>query len=547
MQNIERLRQATSIDDLALLLNFKPKNLAYVLYKLDEKYQKILIPKKNGEHREILIPEPRLKKLQSNLAKILQNYLTENKYTTPPSHGFEKKRSIQTNAQKHRKQRWILNIDIENFFGSINFGRVRGCLIKDKSFQLHPKVATIIAQIACHENSLPQGAPSSPVISNIVCRTLDYRLMRLARKHNVYYTRYADDITFSTRTKDFPEALAKIKNNTIEVGKNLEKSILRLGFQIKTEKTRLQSWHSRQQVTGLVVNSKVNVRAEYRKKARAMVHRLVTTGSFEKEGIETRDLDYLQGVLGHIDQIDRKNKPKKPGKSSKKELSSQEKTYQKFLIYKFFFNSPKVTIITEGKTDKLHLKTSLKNLIEISAEFESKISFHPCDERRTNEIIELTGGTSPIKKFLARLKKTTKNFKKENPSQAIILIDSDHEFNSIKSLIKQNFNKKINIQDDYFQIYNNFYVVTIPPKNGKGRCIEELYNQKVLAQEINGKSFNRTNDKCKPNEFGKIVFYEKIINPLQKKINFSDFLDLWKRIDLAINHYQNKSSAKKNP
>ena len=91
-----------------------------------------------------------------------------------------------------------------NFFPSINFGRVRGFFLKDKHFSLQPPVATVLAQIACFENELPQGSPCSPVISNLIGHVLDGRLARFAKTHKCTYSRYADDITFSTSRKDFP-------------------------------------------------------------------------------------------------------------------------------------------------------------------------------------------------------------------------------------------------------------------------------------------------------------------------------------------------------
>ena len=127
-----------------------------------------------------------------NTAKNLQNRV---------SHGFTRKRSIITNATLHRNRRYVLNLDLEDFFPSIHFGRVRGFLIKDRNFALHKDVATVIAQIACRENTLPQGSPCSPVISNLIAHVLDMHLVGLASKVGCTYSRYADDLTFSTNKK----------------------------------------------------------------------------------------------------------------------------------------------------------------------------------------------------------------------------------------------------------------------------------------------------------------------------------------------------------
>ena len=102
-------------------------------------------------------------------------------------------------------RRWVFNLDLEDFFPSINFGRVRGFLLKNRDFRAESEHrATVISQIACHENSLPQGSPCSPVISNLVAHLLDMRLVRLASSVGCTYSRYADDLTFSTNKKIFP-------------------------------------------------------------------------------------------------------------------------------------------------------------------------------------------------------------------------------------------------------------------------------------------------------------------------------------------------------
>jgi hypothetical protein len=143
------------------------------------------------------------------LSDLLQNCIEEinqrQKWKDQLAHGFKRKRSIMSNALKHQKRRYVFNIDLQDFFPTINFGRVRGFFIKDVNFMLHPKVATILAQIACYDNGLPQGAPSSPVISNLVGQILDIRLCKLASENGCTYSRYADDITFSTNKPDWSD------------------------------------------------------------------------------------------------------------------------------------------------------------------------------------------------------------------------------------------------------------------------------------------------------------------------------------------------------
>ena len=187
MSSLEKLQKTRSLTDLAKLLGFTPKGVSYVLYKMDaaKKYRSFEIPKKSGGVRTIHAPEPQLALLQTRLAELLYACVHEKKKTDRrfwfASHGFHQGRTIVSNAEVHRRRRFVFNLDLENFFGTINFGRVRGFFIHDSMFSLEPKIATIIAQIACHDNALPQGSPCSPVISNLIGNILDSRLLALAR------------------------------------------------------------------------------------------------------------------------------------------------------------------------------------------------------------------------------------------------------------------------------------------------------------------------------------------------------------------------------
>lgn len=202
---------------MATILGVKPATLAFVLYQLkpQQKYTTFAITKKAGGQRIISAPNPTLKFIQTRLAKLLENCQLEIESTLKVkqqcilSHGFKAGLSIQTNASNHRGRRWVLNADLENFFPSINFGRVYGFFIKNQHYSLNKKVAAVIAKIACHDNQLPQGSPCSPIISNIVAHLLDIRLNELASQYGCTYTRYADDLTFSTNEKRFPPSIAK--------------------------------------------------------------------------------------------------------------------------------------------------------------------------------------------------------------------------------------------------------------------------------------------------------------------------------------------------
>jgi RNA-directed DNA polymerase len=195
-------------EDLANLLEISHDQLVYYLFINKSKYTSFSIPKKSGDLRSIHVPSPGLKIIQQKLNQILK-VIYNPRFIV---HGFTKERNIVTNASIHVRQKFVLNIDIENFFPSINFGRVRGLFI-NKPYQVDPSLATIIANICCFNNELPQGAPTSPIISNMICARLDSQLYEIAKKHRCYYSRYADDITFSTSVRAFPSELATIGND----------------------------------------------------------------------------------------------------------------------------------------------------------------------------------------------------------------------------------------------------------------------------------------------------------------------------------------------
>ena len=436
---MNKLNQLKTKDDLAKLLGFKnARYINYLLYNIQiaNLYNSFTIPKKNGGERIIHAPKKELKFLQKKLANVLWECYLESieskskgkNFKTPVlSHAFEKGKSIITNSQIHRNKKYILNIDLKNFFDSFNFGRVRGFFIKDRDFAVTPEIATVIAQIACYQDKLPQGAPSSPIITNLITRILDYRIVKIAKKYRFTYSRYADDMTFSTNRE--------LNSNKLRASKELdnfltelEEVIISSGFEINPQKTRLSNNMQRQEVTGLVVNKKINVKREYIKNTRAMAFQLYKDGAFEIDK-KSGTLNQLTGRFAFIFQIDQynnyllykksliqnnldsqkyllgRNSSKKSeskyywkyifynkdlrkelfdnkkhntynlptefysiGKEQKKTymslFNSREKEYKKFLFYKYFFGNNKPIIVTEGKTDPRYIKAALKNLYQ---------------------------------------------------------------------------------------------------------------------------------------------------------------------------------------
>jgi retron-type reverse transcriptase len=272
-----------------------------------DRYRTFEIKKRGGGERRIDAPNPKLKAVQKRLADVLYECFREleegAERKNKLSHAFRENYSIITNAKAHISRRYVLNIDLSDFFPSLNFGRVRGFFLKNELFQLAEPVATVIAQIACNDGVLPQGSPCSPVLSELLTHFLDMRLVKLAARNRCSYTRYADDITFSTNQKQFPPPLAAQVGADWVLGNELKSRVKDAGFKVNDAKTRMQVRGSRQTVTGLTVNNKVNVPQPYYKLARAMTHSFLATGKYKFGGNEENSVRRLEGILNHIYHI----------------------------------------------------------------------------------------------------------------------------------------------------------------------------------------------------------------------------------------------------
>lgn len=305
------LKKTYDLTSLAKLLGCSAQQLGYYLYKRDmaSQYKYFSIPKRNGDKRQISAPATNLKIIQKNLARELNALF----HFRTSVNGFVKGRDVKRNASAHIGQRHILNIDLENFFPTINYGRVYGLLSKSPH-GLAPKVAAAIAQACTLNNELPQGAPTSPVLSNLVCAKMDAELSRFAAANKCIYTRYADDMTFSTNRQSMP--LASLGLDTegkpqTQIVKALRDIIEGNGFRINEKKSRLTSRARRQIVTGLVVNKRINVRRSFIREARAMLFAWQKFGltSAQKKFDETyfgsgRNFEsVVRGKIGFIGQI----------------------------------------------------------------------------------------------------------------------------------------------------------------------------------------------------------------------------------------------------
>ncbi len=254
---------------LSALLRVSDRGLRHLLYGIPSAqwYWTFTIPKKSGGTREIKCPVPRLKNIQRRLLRLIEAEYTPKSVV----HGFVKSKGIKSNALNHIGRRYVLNIDLQDFFPSIHFGRVRGLFMADP-FNLPRDVAGVIATICCFEKTLPQGAPTSPIVSNLICRRLDSHLRRFASSANCRYTRYADDITISAGRNGNIEKFATKSASGIVLSKKLLGIIQDNDFQVNAAKLRLQGTNTRQVVTGLVTNAKANIPRKFLRNVRAMLH-----------------------------------------------------------------------------------------------------------------------------------------------------------------------------------------------------------------------------------------------------------------------------------
>ncbi len=574
MSTLSRLKQAQNLSDLAKIVGFSPSGLSYVLYRIPDaaKYRVFDIPKKNGGTRTIKAPTDRLALLQARLNELLTDCVREIGRDNPrfqaASHGFRKGRTIVSNANAHRKRRYVFNVDIADFFDSINFGRVRGLFIKDKAFSLAPEVATVIAQIACNGNALPQGSPCSPIISNLVANILDARLLRLAKHAKCTYTRYADDLTFSTNELLFPYEIAReLAGAEWGVGQRLTDAIEGAGFRLNPAKTRMSLRRSRQTVTGLVVNEKPNIRQDYYRTVRAMCRSVFDTGQWHRHlsGADDPlkiidDLRSLEGMLSHIHFVkarrDRSHKANKDAGYAAPRATAE--LYRQFLFYKYFVANSFPMIVTEGVTDITYLKCAIRSR---AARFpilaNTKNGKTTPDVRFLNasgtsrSVLNLGNGAagqaSLVDQYESRLKRY-RQLPLTHP--VIILCDNDDGPKDVFKNAQKKTRKPVSktSTDPFYHLGNNLYLVKVPEGNpATSRDIEDLFPPATLGKLVNGKQFDKKKEHGDDTAYGKTKFADDVVRQNAGTIDFSAFDDLLRRIVECLIDYKAKSAAKALP
>jgi retron-type reverse transcriptase len=265
--------------NLALMLGISHELITSILNHKKLYYRSFVIPKKSGEGRKIDGPRVFLKVIQ----RFLLDYYLSSLNVHTSVYSFTKSRSVFSNAELHQSKAFVGTIDIKNFFGSITTSMVKKILAKnnyDKS------EADLIAELCTLKDILPQGAPTSPILSNALLYKFDECIDKFTKKLNLTYSRYADDLTISGDDKE--AIICALKEAEVLLRENYS-------LNINNKKTRIVSFHNRQIVTGLVVNEKIQPPRSKRRQIRAAFHKALTEKKVTKE-----ELNKLRGYYGYL-------------------------------------------------------------------------------------------------------------------------------------------------------------------------------------------------------------------------------------------------------
>ena len=266
-------------------LGYTPKTLYTLSNQIGKHYHAVTIPKKSGGVRILHVPDPLLKSVQRSIADNLLAYMPVSEYACAYRYGMSAARS----AAAHTGKDTVMRLDIRGFFDHITFAQIREKVFSARRFS---EANSILLTVLCvYEDILPQGAPTSPMISNLILRGFDDVMGEWCRKRGITYTRYCDDMTFSG-TFDAREVKEKAA------------ALLRKeGFFLNGKKTMIRHRGQRQFTTGLVVNEMVSVPAGYRRKIRQEMHCIETFGllsHMEHAGIREDPEAYLRSLQGRI-------------------------------------------------------------------------------------------------------------------------------------------------------------------------------------------------------------------------------------------------------
>lgn len=265
-------------------LGFSAKTLYALSNNICKHYHTVYIPKRDGTKRKLSVPDIVLKKVQKSITDNILAYYPVSKYATAYKPGA----NVQKNARHHVGKKKILKLDIDGFFDNILYSKVKDIVFFKQKFA--EPIRILLTMLCYYNESLPQGAPSSPAIINIIMYQFDEKIGSFCKNKNVCYTRYCDDMIFSG---DFDEK---------EIISLVKSELRQLGLFIKNKKTAVIPCTKRQTVTGIVVNNKVNLTKQYKRRIRQEIYYIKKFGvDSHLARVHTEDKQkYLNSLQGQI-------------------------------------------------------------------------------------------------------------------------------------------------------------------------------------------------------------------------------------------------------
>lgn len=269
-------------------LGFSAKTLYAVSNSLDKHYRTAAIPKKSGGDRKLRVPDELLKAIQHQITEVLILPRPISRYAKAYYPGS----STIRNAKHHVGQSLVLKLDILHFFDSIRYSDVKDLVFPSEVYAEPLRI--LLTMLCYHKDALPQGAPSSPAITNVIMAEFDEILGRRCNLQGIRYTRYCDDMTFSG---DFdPESVIAF----------VREELRKRGFLLNNQKTRIRRSGTRQSVTGIVVNEKLSIPADYRRKLRQelyFVQKYGVSDHLRRIRSNTPEKTYIHQLLGRVNYV----------------------------------------------------------------------------------------------------------------------------------------------------------------------------------------------------------------------------------------------------
>ncbi|MFW6008790.1 MAG: retron St85 family RNA-directed DNA polymerase [archaeon] len=281
-----------NLDDLANKIQLSKYLIYHLTYNTKYFYKKVEKKKSQGGYRQLFCPSNKLKAVQAWILRKILEYIPLEENAT----AFRKGMNVRDNVEKHKENKFILCLDIKNFFDNIPKKWVYNFYLK-LGYNKH--VSILLTNICTLEGHLPQGAVTSPSLSNILLKRLDRRISGYAGKRNITYTRYADDIALSSND---PAILENSKQFIINKIINDE------GFKLNKAKTRMLRPGNRREITGLVItdNDEVRIGRKTKKKIRAAIHHYI----YGKKDVwqDHEELkQHIKGWMNFIKGVDEKS------------------------------------------------------------------------------------------------------------------------------------------------------------------------------------------------------------------------------------------------